>query len=102
MKSEPSWAAAVSSSRNDFTKHEVICLHVPGKSLERSGPFWRPSKSQTLKSRGGYELFRDRINRISGSFVFGSETPADPSFLCRIVFWLRRGRGMMLMRGVSL
>ena len=40
-KSKPSRWAAVSSSRNDFAKHEVMCLHVPRKNFE---------------SRGGYEL----------------------------------------------
>jgi hypothetical protein len=55
-------------------------------------------------SRGGYELLRHRINRIPGTFVFGSETPAHPSFLCSIIFWLWRRRGMMLLvrGGVSL
>src|SRR6202011_2992618 len=88
-KSKPSRWAAVSSSRNDFAKHEVICLHVPRKNFE---------------SRGGNELLRHRINRIPGTFVFGSETHAHPSFLCSIVFWLWRRRGMMLLvcGGVSL
>jgi hypothetical protein len=56
-----------------------------------------------FESRGGYELLRHRINRIPGTFVFGSETHAHPLFLCWFVFWLRRGRGMMLLVcGVSL
>ncbi len=42
MKSKPSWAAAVSSSRNDFAKHEVKCLHFPRKNLERIGPLAIP------------------------------------------------------------
>ena len=44
------------------------------------------------------------INRMPCTFVFGSETHAHPSFLCSIVFWLWRRRGMMLLvcGGVSL
>lgn len=32
----------VSSSRNDFAKHEVTCLHVPRKSLDRTRAAWYP------------------------------------------------------------
>ena len=44
-----------------------------------------------------------RRRLTGGTFVLGSETHADPSFLRLIVFWLCRCRGMMmLVRGVSL
>jgi len=37
------------------------------------------------------------INRNPKLLFLALETPAHPWFLCPIVFWLWRGRGMMLL-----
>ena len=72
-KSKPSRWAAVSSSRNDFAKHEVICLRVPRKSLEWTGPLGgHPSRKLREAGEGTNCLGIESTG--SNTFVFGSET----------------------------
>jgi hypothetical protein len=59
---------------------------LAGKGLGEQ-PLGGHSKSQTSRAGEGRNLF------------FDSETPADPSFLCLIVVWLWRGRGMIWLAG---
>ena len=74
-------------------------VRAPAEKARAEPPLGDHPSRKLREEGGGYELLRHKIDLISGTFVFGSETPTDPWFLCPIVSWLRRGRGMIWLAG---
>ena len=86
----------------DLAHPQSYGVRATAEKTRAEPPLGGHSKSQTLRVGRVRTVQRIKPNQIQ-QIVFGSETPAHPSFLCSIVFWLWRGRGMrLLVCGVSL